>query len=421
MKKNTIIIGAGLIGASTALALIRRGESVTILDYKTGPGQGASFANGGMLTPSMADPWNSPGVWRDLLRYYGKSDAPMLLRTHALPSLAMWGAKFLGASTKRKYERATAMNVRLGLFSLSVMSRWRRDMNLSYDGAQHGTVKIYRDAKALSDGLMKSEKMRALGIKYELLPAKILAERHPALEPIHDTLEGGIYFPSDESGDSFKFTQELIARVVELGGDVRWGVNVKKILSKNDKVTGVALKNGDVICAERIVIAMGANSPALSSHVGISLQVKPVKGYSITFSGDMIQQKQRLNIPVVDDGLHAAVTPLGDNIRVAGTAEFTGFDTCLNESRLENLRKIICEILPDQAPTLLENELYCWANFRPVHAHGTPIIGPAPLRGAFINTGHGHLGWTQAAGSGEALAQLITRDTPTFDLSAYYP
>lgn len=421
MKKNTIIIGAGLIGVSTALALMRRGESVTILDYKTGPGQGASFANGGMLTPSMADPWNSPGVWRDLLRYYGKSDAPMLLRTHALPGLAVWGAKFLGASTKRKYERATAMNVRLGLFSLSVMSKWRRDMTLAYDGAQRGTVKIYRDAKALSDGLIKAEKMRALGIEYELLAANKLAERHLALEPINGTLEGGIYFPNDESGDSFKFTQELIARVVELGGDVRWDVSVKKILSKNEKVTGVALKNGEVLCAERIVIATGANSPTLSSNVGVSLQVKPVKGYSITFSGDMISQEERLNIPVVDDGLHAAVTPLGDNIRVAGTAEFTGFDTSLNEQRLENLRQIIHEILPDQATTLLSNELYSWANFRPMHAHGTPVIGPAPLKGAFINTGHGHLGWTQAAGSGEALAQLMTRETPTFDLSEYHP
>lgn len=421
MKRRTIVIGAGLIGASTAFALAQRGQPVVIVDKQSGPGQGASYANGGMLTPSMSDPWNSPGVWRDLLRMYGRNDAPMLLRTKAIPGLSLWGMKFLGASTKNKFEQAVARNVRLGLFSLGVMAEWRRAVSLSYDGAQDGTVKIYRDAKALSDGLTRAEKMRALGINYDYMTADVLAERHSALAPIHNKLAGAIHYPDDESGDSFKFTRELVTKAQQLGVESKWGAQVQKILTRNDEVIGVALRSGETIAAEQVVIATGAHAPALATSIGISLAVKPVKGYSITFSGTSIDPECRLDIPIVDDGLHAAVTPLGNRIRVAGTAEFTGFDTHLDRGRLENLRNILRELLPDQAPVLLRSELECWANFRPMNAFGAPIIGPSPVTGAYINTGHGHLGWTLAAGSGEALTQVILKERPTFDLSAYNP
>ncbi len=416
---ETIVIGAGLIGAATAYALARRGEAVTVIDREEAPGKGASRANGGMLTPSMADPWNAPGVWRDLLRYYGRTDAPMLLRTKALPSLAVWGHRFLRSANARQYARATALNVRLGLFSLKVMEEWRRSAQFSYDGAQAGTAKIYRRREALRAGGAKAETMRALGVSYELLSPDALIERQPALAPIRSSLSGAYYFPEDESGDALKFAAGVLGAALELGARARWNVRVKRLIVHKRAVSGVLLDSGETISAERVVIAAGAHAPRLAAQAGVSLAVKPVKGYSVTFSTRRISPEERLRFPIVDDDLHAAATPLGDRLRVAGTAEFTGFDERLDECRVENLRQILRAILPDQAPALEAQEVSRWAGFRPMHAYGAPWIGAARVTGAYLNAGHGHLGWTLAAGSGEALAQEILAEKGAFDLSEY--
>ncbi|MEZ5897765.1 MAG: FAD-dependent oxidoreductase [Parvularculaceae bacterium] len=416
---ETIVIGAGLIGASSAYALARRGEAVTVLDQESGPGKGASEANGGMLTPSMADPWNAPGVWRDLLRYCGRDDAPLLLRTKALPSLAVWGLAFLKAANVRQYDRATALNVRLGLFSLKVMAQWRRSMNFSYDGAQSGTAKIYRDGEGLRAGLQKAEKMKAFGVPFESLSPQAFIERQPALAPIRDRLAGAIYFPGDESGDAFKFVGGLLDAAGALGASFKWNARVKSLVVEEKKVCGVVLDSGEVLAAERVVIAAGASAPRLAAQAGARIAVKPVKGYSITLSAKDIAQEGRLRFPIVDDDLHAAATPLGDRLRVAGTAEFTGFDERLDEARIENLLDIVRALLPEQAQAYESGELHRWAGFRPMHACGAPWIGAAPVKGVYLNSGHGHLGWTLAAGSGEALAQEMMREKDAFDLSEY--
>ncbi|MCK5745528.1 MAG: FAD-dependent oxidoreductase [Oricola sp.] len=416
---GTVIIGAGLIGASTAYALARRAEKVTILDMQDAPGKGASEANGGMLTPSMADPWNSPGVWRDLIRYYGRADAPMVLKTKALPSLAVWGLKFLAAANDSQYWRATALNVRLGLFSLEVMEQWRRDADLSYDGATRGTAKIYRDKQAFRIGREKAERMQALGVVFEPLSPEALCERQPALAAIRDDLAGAVYFPKDESGDAYKFTNELLRSSYELGACAKWGASVKRLVKKNGRVSGVLLDSGEFIEAKRVVIAAGAHEPRLAFQAGVSLAIKPVKGYSMTFSAKGLDAAQRLRFPIIDDDLHAAVTPLGERIRVAGTAEFAGFDESLDDGRIETLRRMLRAILPEQADFLEAGELFRWSGLRPMHAYGAPWIGAAPVEGVYLNVGHGHLGWTLAAGSGEALAGEMQGEQAAFDLSDY--
>ncbi len=416
---GTLIIGAGLIGTSTAYALAQRGEPVTVLDREGAPGKGASEANGGMLTPSMADPWNAPGVWRDLLRWYGRADAPLLVRTKTLPSIAGWGLRFLSATNIKQYERATALNVRLGLYSLKVMEEWRRITELSYDGLKNGSAKIYRDVEGLRQGCEKAEKMKALGVAFEHFSPDALVERQPALAPIREFMAGAVYFPDDESGDAFKFTNELLRVSQGLGVKVKWNAPVKRLVIRKGRIAGVVLQNGDILSADRVVIAAGAHSPSIAAQAEVNLAIKPVKGYSVTYSGKRLPPEAMLRFPIIDDALHAAVTPLGDRIRVAGTAEFTGFDRTLDKARIENLRGILRAILPEQADALEVDEQLRWANFRPMHAYGAPWIGAAPVKGVYINAGHGHLGWTLAAGSGEALAQHMLDANPAFNLSDY--
>ncbi|HRO01981.1 MAG TPA: FAD-dependent oxidoreductase [Terricaulis sp.] len=417
--RNVIVIGAGLAGMSTAFALARLGCASLVLERQAGAGLGASFANGGMLTPSMADPWNAPGVWRDLLRWFGREDAPMLLRLHAMPELALWGAQFLAASRASHFTRAIELNARLGLFSLEVMDSWRQDANLHFDSAQNGTMKIYRNRAAWEAGVGKSEVMARLGVVCEPMDGAQTLAYEPALTPIGEAIAGAVRFPRDQSGDARKFV-EALAHVGEgLGVRVRYGAEVRRLLVRGGSVRGVLLADNEELQADAVVLATGPHAAMLARQAGVDLPIKPVKGYSISFPVRGMQGLPKA--PLVDDALHAALTPLGQTLRVAGTAEFSGFDTRIRPERIENLRGLLRQILPQQAATLESEGGHAWAGLRPMHARGVPAIGPTRRRGLFVNAGHGHLGWTLAAGSGAALAQLMLGAPADFDLGPFAP
>lgn len=419
--RRIAVIGAGLAGASTAYALCRHGAEVVLIDRESGPGEGASRANGGMLTPSMSDPWNAPGVWRDLLRWIGREDAPMLLRLKALPELAGWGLEFLAASTPVRFERAVALNARLGLYSLDVMQRWRENAPLRYDRAACGTLKFYRDTGAFRAGIAKARALAALGIESRPLNAGETVALQPALAPISEALAGAVHFPQDEAGDARAFVLALADAAGTSGLTCRWSCEVAEVLITGRKIAGVRLADGETIEADAVVLATGARAAALARQSGVRLPIRPVKGYSITYPHQAGRAEEQLSIPVIDDALHAAVTPLGDRLRVAGTAEFSGFDGSLKPRRIANLEGLLRRILPAQAGELQALGGEAWAGFRPMHARGVPAVGPTPVTGLYVNAGHGHLGWTLAAGSAEALARLMLGLETEFDLSGYRP
>lgn len=416
---DIVVIGAGLIGASTAYALSRRGVDVLVMERNAGPGEGASFANGGMLTPSMADPWNAPGVWKDLAGWIGRDDAPMLVHLNQLPHLIFWGLKFLAASRRSHFADAIARNIQLARFGLEVMAEWELDIKADYDGANNGTMKIYRDADAMEAGIRKSDFAARFGVTHERLDVDTLVVREAALAPIARDLAGAIFYPGDGTGDALKYTRELVHASEANGVQFRWNQNVSGIDFHQGQVVGVRGSDGILAEARNVIVAAGAHSTALARSAGIRLPVRPAKGYSITYPVDVIDPAERLKIALVDDKLHAAVTPLGSKIRVAGTAEFAGFDASLSQARLDNLRGLLSRILPDQASALAEAGGEPWAGFRPMSARGWPFIGPTKQPGLYINSGHGPLGWTQAAGSGEALAQRLCHETSKLDLDRY--
>lgn len=416
---DIVIVGAGLIGASTAYALSRRNIDVLVLDRNPGPGEGASFANGGMLTPSMADPWNAPGIWKELIRWIGREDAPMLLHLRQIPRLAPWGLEFLAASRAARFARATENNIRLARFTLDVMAEWERDLEPDYDGVASGTMKIYRSADALEAGVRKSSFAARLGVRHDRLDVDAVVSREPVLSPIAGELAGGIYYPDDRVGDALKYTRALVRAAEANGVRFRWNEDVRAI--EMPKGEGARLHGREEVLAETntIVIAAGAYSAALARSAGVRLSVRPAKGYSITYPVEPVDPEERLSIALVDDGLHAAVTPLGNRLRVAGTAEFAGFDAALSQARLDNLRGLLSRILPRQAPLLAESSGLSWAGFRPMSARGWPVVGPTKRAGLYINSGHGPLGWTQAAGSGEALAQRLCGEPSALELDRY--
>ena len=410
------VIGSGLIGISTAYFLSEQGMQVTVVDRQVGAGMETSFANGALLTPSMSDPWNAPGVMAKLVQWLGKDDAPMLLRLKALPTLMGWGLKFLHHSEPQRFTANLKKNAALASYSLSVMQGLQRQTGIDYSQSNTGIIKIFRDSKSLQPTVDLAKQLSPYGIEHRVLDQAGVIQQEPALAAIGEQVAGGIYYPNDESGDAYQYCQQL-HRLCEARGVIfRFGETVQTFKGSSDQVKTVITDKGQWD-TDALVIAAGSYSPALVRSLGIKLPVKPVKGYSLTVpAGDWLE---RPTIPVIDDQLHAAVVPVANNIRVAGTAEFTGFDTRIDQGRIDNLLGLLESVYPVFTKTLDLKTLTPWAGLRPVSADGVPIIGKTAVDNVYLNTGHGHLGWTMAAGSGKALADLISGRKAGFDIRDY--
>lgn len=411
---KALIIGSGLIGVTSAYFLSRRGWEVTVLDRQDGPGQETSFANGSLLTPSMPEPWNAPGSWRVLLASIGRSDSPLQLRVKALPQLAGWGTRFLRNSSRERYERNSIRNLKLALHSLEVLGQLRQEIDIEYGSATSGTLRVFRDRAQLERALAWAGRLKAEGMTYRLLTGSEVAAMEPALSPISGQLAGAINYPVDEIGNAYKFCVGLADHARRAGVDFRFRTPVTGIASRHGKIT--AVRSGDQeFTADSYVVAAGSYTPLLLKTLGISVPVRPAKGYSLTFQRPSPDIPFR--VPVCDDDFHAVVVPLENVIRVAGTAEFTGYDLSLSEARIGNLVKLVRQVLP--AWTLDPATAKPWCGLRPMSADGVPIIGPTPIGNLWINNGHGPLGWTMAVGSGQLLSDLLTGGSPGVNPAAY--
>jgi len=411
-----LIVGSGLIGVSTAYFLSCRGHEVTVLDRRDGPGQETSFANGALLHPSMPEPWNAPGCGRTLLRSLGRSDEALQLRWRALPSMVGWGAEFLRNSRRETFERNTIRNLRLAKFSLEVMKALRLQTNLEYGRVARGSLRVFRDRIALDRATAAADRRASHGLRFRRLSRRAIVELEPALAPIASQLEGGLHYDADEIGDAHEFCVALTEVARRQGVDFRFGTEVSSIEAHAGQVASLVSAR-DRFVADRYVIAAGSYSSPLLRPLGVALPVEPAKGYSITINN--CQSQRILNVPVIDDQLHAAVVPLAGTIRVAGTAEFAGFDLALRPRRIRNLLRLFQTVLPRAEFDLTSAR--AWCGLRPLSVDGVPIIGSTSISNLMVNTGHGHLGWTMAAGSGQLLADLISGESPAIDPSAYAP
>jgi len=408
------IIGAGLIGVSTAYFLGKSGHTVVVLDRREGPGLETSFANGGMITPSQADPWNAPGIALKLLRWLGREDAPVLLRARSLPSMLRWGLAFLRNSSRPRFRANLRKNVRLAAYSLDVLRGLRRDAGLHYDEAANGTMKFFRDPRSLRESQWLTRELRDAGVSCEVLDAAGVIAREPALEAVAAEVAGGLFFPDDESGDAHAYCGNLARLAAGAGVEFRYGVGVETIRTGGARIEVVSTSAGEVH-ADCWVMAAGSYSPQLARLAGIGIPVQPVKGYSLTL--DLAGWHRPPVVPLVDDDLHVAATPLAGRLRIAGTAEFTGHDLNLKPERTRPLLQFASKLFPRERIDTARAQY--WTGLRPYSCDGVPILGATRLENLFLNTGHGHLGWSMAAGSGKLLADLISGAVPALELASY--
>ena len=344
----------------------------------------------------------------------GLVDSPLKLHLKALPHLAGWGTGFLRNSSAERYKRNTVKALKLALHSLEVLGNLRREIGIEYGCAMRGTLRVIRDPAALDRALKWAEGLRPEGLTFRGLTSDDIVAIEPALAPIRKQLAGGIHYPADEVGNAYKFTVGLADQARRDGVEFRFRTPVTGIEVRQGKVAAV-LAGGTRFTADCYIVAAGSYSPLLLKQLGIKVPVRPAKGYSITF--ERPPALPVFQLPVCDDDFHAVVVPLEGVIRVAGTAEFTGYDLSLPEARIQNLMTLLKQVLPTGG--FERAQAKPWCGLRPMSVDGVPIIGKTPIGNLWVNTGHGHLGWTMAAGSGQLLSDLLTGGSPRVNPDAY--
>lgn len=413
-----LILGAGVVGASTALVLAERGVETVLIEAADEAGLGTSFANGSSLTPCHAEPWNAPGVWRQLPSALLRRDRPWCLRPAALPGLIGWGRAFLHHSSPRRYYRNARHCVRLGLYSSACLAGLRERHGLDYDQITEGSLELYFSETELAHAIELRRRFELPEVEYRQLDRDELLALEPALEPIVGRIHGSLLFPVHESGDARHFSAAAARRAGELGASLRFATTVRAIETERGRFSAV-VTDQDRIAADACIVAAGCASPALLAPLGLKVPIQPAKGYSATI--ELTPDDPAPRLPILDLERRFVTARLGNRLRIAGLAEFAGFDPRIDPKRVALLLENAATLLPRMRERILGAEPHAWSGLRPMTPDGTPLIGASPIAGLYLNAGHGSMGWTMAAGSAELIADLVTGRTPAIDPDGLQP
>lgn len=412
---DVLVLGGGVVGVTTAYQLAREGARVTLVDRQPDVALETSYANAGQISPGYAAPWAAPGVPLKALKWMFQRHAPLSLRPDGSLFQWQWLAQMLRNCTAERYAQNKARMVALAEYSRDQLRALRSEIDLPYDGRSLGTLQLFRTQAQLDNAQRDIRVLEEAGVAYELLQGQALQGAEPGLAHARSALAGGLRLPGDETGDCHRFTRELARHAAALGVQFRLGEEVAQWLTVRGQVCGVTLKGhgpqpGEVLRADRIVLAAGSWSRALLAPLGIDIPVYPVKGYSLTLP---LQEASRGPVStVLDETYKVAITRLGSRIRVGGMAELAGFDKALRPQRLATLAHVVDDLFPGAGPLA---QAQPWCGLRPMTPDGTPLVCATAQPRLFLNTGHGTLGWTMACGSARVLADLMTGRRPAVE------
>ncbi|WP_325136325.1 D-amino acid dehydrogenase [Brevundimonas diminuta] len=403
------ILGAGVIGVTTAHYLARQGHEVTVIDRQSGPALETSFANAGEISPGYSSPWAAPGIPAKAVKWLFMRHAPLILHPQINAPTVRWLLALLRNCTSSRYALNKARMVRLAEYSQVVQTALNDELGLEYDHRTQGTLQLFRTQKQL-DGIYKdTEVLREGGVPFEVLDQDGCIRAEPGLKATRDLFVGGLRLPRDETGDCFKFTNALADHATTQGVTFQYGTTIQGLIAEGGRITGVKTDKG-VVTADAYVLALGSYSPQMVKPLGMTLPVYPVKGYSIT--APIIDEPAAPVSTIMDESYKVAITRLGDRIRVGGMAEISGYNNVLPEQRRNTLEHSVGSLFPGAGD--LRAASY-WSGLRPMTPDGTPVIGKTKLDNLFLNTGHGTLGWTMACGSARVIADIIDGRAPDIE------
>jgi D-amino-acid dehydrogenase len=394
---KVLVLGAGVVGTTSAWYLSQAGHEVRVLDRRNAAGMETSFANGGQISADHAAPWAKPGVPLQALKWLLREDAPLLFRLRADPAQWRWALQFLRNCTASRFRENAAQLVRLGRYSRDLLRELRVATGIQYDHLARGILVLYTGARAFEPGWKTPEECAAI---------------EPAVAAMKSRLVGGNYIAGDESGDAYKFTTELAKLCAARGVQFDFEVDITGFSVENRKIIGVKTATSQLIKADAFILALGSYSPLLARPLGIDLPIYPLKGYSVTMP--VRNAAAAWTVSLSDEAHKLVLSRLGDRLRIAGTAELNGYNTEINVVRCEAIVKRVMNLFPEAGDPALAT---FWTGLRPATPSNIPCIGRTKYPNLYLNTGHGTLGWTHACGSGRAIADIVDGRKPEVDFA----
>ena len=410
---KVIVLGAGVVGVATAYYLNEAGHEVTVLDRQAGPAMETSFANAGEISPGYASPWAGPGIPLKAIKWLLMRHGPLVVRPRMDIAMWMWVFRMLRNCTSGRYAINKARMVPIAEYSRDCLRALREQTGISYDERSRGTLQLFRTQSQVDGTGGDIEVLKQFGVPFELLDPAGCIEAEPALARVREKIKGGLRLPDDETGDCKLFTEQLAAICKERGVTFHFGVETGRLLRNlSDTEVAAVTVDGKEVEADAYVVALGSYSARWMRKRQVPIPVYPIKGYSITLP--VANADAAPVSTVMDESYKVAITRLGDRIRVGGTAEISGYDLTLHESRRATLEHSVGELFPDAGSA---KGASFWCGLRPMTPDGPPIIGATRYKNLFVNTGHGTLGWTMACGSGKVLADIMSGRSPDIDAS----
>lgn len=408
---KVIVLGAGVIGTTSAWYLARAGHEVTVVDRQPEAALETSFANGGQISVSHSEPWANPTAPLKILRWLGREDAPLLFRPRAELGEWLWGLRFLVECLPGRAQHNTEEAFALALYSREQLGQLRRDTGISYEARTSGILHLYEERRDFEHASRQVSSLKRRGFELEIKTPGECVRIEPALRGSRVSVVGGIFAGSDESGDAQLFTKNLSDLCRAQGVAFRFNVSVRALEASRGAIERVVIDDEagieESLRADAYVIALGSYSPLLLAPLGISISVYPVKGYSITVPLEALSIAPEISL--TDHARKIVISRLGNRLRVAGTAELNGYDTEMNVARCNALVRRCLEWFPKAGRA---ERAQFWTGLRPATPSNLPLIGGSKYPNLFLNTGHGTLGWTLACGSGRALADIVSGRRP---------